>query len=83
MNSPHLSKGSKPPPPLRGNRLRLYSNRFCPSEYVQQTVKNAVNVLYDVVNINLSNKPDWLYDKNPLGKIPALKWRQVMSYMKA
>ncbi|KAJ8978949.1 hypothetical protein NQ317_009345 [Molorchus minor] len=35
--------------------------------------KGYPGIEYDVVNINLSNKPDWLYDKNPLGKIPALE----------
>lgn len=28
---------------------------------------------YDVVNINIASKPDWFYDKSPLGKIPALE----------
>lgn len=28
---------------------------------------------YDVVYINLSNKPDWFYEKSPLGKVPALE----------
>lgn len=28
---------------------------------------------YDIVNINISSKPDWFYDKSPLGKIPALE----------
>ncbi|KAJ8937131.1 hypothetical protein NQ318_019393, partial [Aromia moschata] len=29
--------------------------------------------MYDIVNINLSSKPDWLYDKSPYGKVPALE----------
>lgn len=28
---------------------------------------------YDVVNINLSDKPDWFYDKSPEGKVPAIE----------
>lgn len=28
---------------------------------------------YETININLANKPDWLFQKSPLGKIPALE----------
>jgi hypothetical protein len=28
---------------------------------------------YDVVNINLEEKPEWYFLKNPLGKVPALE----------
>lgn len=28
---------------------------------------------YDVVNIKLSNKPDWYFERNPLGKVPAIE----------
>ena len=28
---------------------------------------------YEVIYINLSSKPEWLYDISPLGKIPALE----------
>jgi pyrimidodiazepine synthase len=28
---------------------------------------------YDVVNINLQEKPEWYFLKNPLGKVPALE----------
>ena len=29
---------------------------------------------YDVVNVNLTEKPEWLYDKSPLGKVPTLEF---------
>ncbi|KAG5869666.1 Pyrimidodiazepine synthase, partial [Gonioctena quinquepunctata] len=64
---------SKQPPPPRGNKLRLYSNRFCPYAQRVVLVLDAKKIPYDVVNINLSSKPDWLYDKIPHGKIPALE----------
>ncbi|CAH1098966.1 unnamed protein product [Psylliodes chrysocephalus] len=68
-----MTIGSKQPLPPKGNKVRLYSNRFCP--YAQRIilVLDAKKIPYDVVNINLSNKPDWLYDKVPHGKIPALE----------
>lgn len=28
---------------------------------------------YDVVNVNLTDKPEWLYEKSPMGKVPALE----------
>ena len=28
---------------------------------------------YDVVEIDLSDRPAWLYEKNPLGKVPVLE----------
>ncbi|CAG9816043.1 unnamed protein product [Phaedon cochleariae] len=73
MNSQHLSRGSKPPPPPKHGKLRLYSNRFCPYSQRVILVLDSKKLSYDVVNINLSNKPDWLYDRVPQGKIPALE----------
>ncbi|XP_018576746.1 pyrimidodiazepine synthase [Anoplophora glabripennis] len=73
MNGPHLSKGARQPPPPRGGKLRLYSNRFCPYAQRVHLVLDAKKIPYDVVNINLSSKPDWIYDKSPYGKIPALE----------
>ncbi|XP_077286616.1 pyrimidodiazepine synthase-like isoform X2 [Arctopsyche grandis] len=47
--------------------------RFCP--YAQRTVLilNAKKVPYEVVNINLTEKPEWLTSKSPFGKVPALE----------
>jgi glutathione S-transferase len=28
---------------------------------------------HDVVNIKLSDKPDWYFQRNPLGKVPAIE----------
>ncbi|EFA00963.1 pyrimidodiazepine synthase [Tribolium castaneum] len=73
MNSKHLTKGSRKPSPVRRGKLRLYSNRFCP--YCQRVilVLDAKRIPYEVVNINLVNKPDWMFDKSPMGKVPALE----------
>jgi glutathione S-transferase len=30
-------------------------------------------VPHQVVEVDLANRPDWLYDKNPLGKVPVLE----------
>ena len=29
---------------------------------------------HEVVNINLSEKPDWYFDKNPVGTVPTLEF---------
>lgn len=43
--------------------------RFCP--YAQRTVLilNAKKVPYEVVNINLTEKPEWLTSKSPFGNV--------------
>ncbi|XP_013779680.1 pyrimidodiazepine synthase-like isoform X2 [Limulus polyphemus] len=53
--------------------MRVYSMRYCP--YAQRTLLmlTAKNIPYEVVNVNLQNKPEWLFEKNPLGKIPIIE----------
>nr|CAD7256035.1 unnamed protein product [Timema shepardi] len=34
---------------------------------------SCLRMAYDVVNVNMSEKPDWLFDKNPNGKVPVLE----------
>ncbi|XP_009067835.1 PREDICTED: glutathione S-transferase omega-1 isoform X2 [Acanthisitta chloris] len=47
--------------------------RFCP--YAQRTrlVLRAKGISHEVVNINLKNKPDWFFEKNPFGLVPVLE----------
>ncbi|GJQ87399.1 GstO1 [Trypoxylus dichotomus] len=72
MTTKHLSRGSRMPSPNRG-KLRLFTNKFCPYSQRVHLVLDAKKLQYDVVYVNLSNKPDWLYQFSPLGKIPALE----------
>ncbi|KAI5637090.1 pyrimidodiazepine synthase [Phthorimaea operculella] len=71
FNTKHLGKGD-PLPPYNG-KLRVYNMRFCP--FAQRTILalNAKGVDYEVVNINLTDKPEWLPSKSPLGKVPAIE----------
>nr|UEN71127.1 glutathione S transferase-O4 [Glyphodes pyloalis] len=71
FNSKHLAKGD-PLPPYTG-KLRVYNMRFCP--YAQRTILalNAKKIDYEVVNINLVNKPEWLFDKSGFGKVPSVE----------
>nr|QIC35745.1 glutathione S-transferase omega 2 [Ostrinia furnacalis] len=74
FNSKHLAKGD-PLPPYNG-KLRVYNMRFCP--YAQRTILalNAKQVDYEVVNIDLVNKPEWLFKKSGFGKVPAIEVKE-------
>ena len=32
------------------------------------------NCRHEVVNVNLSDKPDWFLEKNPVGTVPTLEY---------
>ncbi|XP_014739303.1 PREDICTED: glutathione S-transferase omega-1 [Sturnus vulgaris] len=68
-----LGKGSAAPGPVPAGLLRLYSMRFCP--YAQRTrlVLRAKGISHEVININLKNKPDWYFEKQPSGLVPVLE----------
>ncbi|EFN81737.1 pyrimidodiazepine synthase [Harpegnathos saltator] len=72
MNTKHLSTGSVPPPLVPG-KIRLYGMRFCPYAQRVLLVLDAKQIPYDVVNINLKHKPDWLIEKNPLEDVPCIE----------
>ncbi|XP_071175946.1 glutathione S-transferase omega-1-like [Mytilus edulis] len=60
-------------PPLVDGKLRLYSMRLCP--YAQRTriMLAHKKIPYETVNINLTEKPEWFLEKNPLGMVPVLE----------
>jgi len=60
-------------PPLSKDTLRLYSMRYCP--YAQRTrlVLSHLNIPFECVNVNLSQKPEWFLTKNPFGQVPVLE----------
>ncbi|XP_070168040.1 pyrimidodiazepine synthase [Polyergus mexicanus] len=72
MTTKHLSTGSVPPSLVPG-KIRLYSMRFCPYAQRVQLVLDAKQIPYDVVNVNVTHKPDWLIEKNPLNKVPSIE----------
>nr|QLI62204.1 glutathione S-transferase 8 [Streltzoviella insularis] len=71
FNTKHLKKGD--PLPAYNGKLRIYNMRYCP--YAQRTILalNAKQIDYEVVNINLVDKPEWLTSKSAFGKVPALE----------
>ncbi|KAG9461921.1 hypothetical protein GDO78_015395, partial [Eleutherodactylus coqui] len=69
----YFVSGSADPGPVPDGVIRLYGMRFCP--YVQRArlVLIFKEIKHEVVNINLKNKPDWLFEKHPLGLVPSLE----------
>jgi len=47
--------------------------RFCPYAQRSHLVLDAKKIPHDVVNIKLSDKPEWFLERNPLGKVPAVE----------
>jgi glutathione S-transferase len=67
-------------PELVGDKLRIYSMRYCP--YAQRTrlVLDHLKIPHDVVNVHLKSKPDWFLAKNPQGLVPVLEQGQKIVY---
>ncbi|XP_075072297.1 glutathione S-transferase omega-1-like [Mixophyes fleayi] len=68
-----LGKGSDAPGPVPEGIIRLYSMRFCPYAQSTRLVLLAKGIKHEVVNINLKSKPDWFFEKSPLGLVPSLE----------
>ncbi|XP_063818077.1 glutathione S-transferase omega-1-like [Pseudophryne corroboree] len=68
-----LKKGSDAPGPVPEGVVRLYSMRFCPFAQRARLVLLVKAIRHEVVNINLQSKPDWYFEKNPLGLVPCLE----------
>jgi glutathione S-transferase len=79
MNSKHLLTGS-PYPPLKDGKLRFYNMRFCPYAQRSLLVAFAKGVPLDIVNVDLKDKPEWLFDKNPGAKVPTIETAQGSLY---
>ncbi|XP_013190849.1 pyrimidodiazepine synthase [Amyelois transitella] len=73
FNTKHLRKGD-PMPPFTG-KLRVYNMRYCP--YAQRTMLALIakGIDYEVVNVNLVDKPEWFLARSAFGKVPALEIR--------
>ncbi|KAM9323790.1 glutathione S-transferase omega-1-like [Gastrophryne carolinensis] len=68
-----LCKGSKMPGPVPEGIIRVYSMRFCPFAHRARLILAAKRIKHEVVNINLKDKPDWYFKKNPSGAVPAIE----------
>lgn len=68
-----ISAGSTKPVLPDDGIYRLYSMRFCPYAARIHLILDAKNIPYHTVNIHVVDKPEWLFEANPLGKVPALQ----------
>lgn len=68
-----LGKGSAPPGPVPEGQIRVYSMRFCPFAQRTLMVLKAKGIRHEIININLKNKPEWFFEKNPFGLVPVLE----------
>jgi glutathione S-transferase len=53
--------------------LTLYDAARCPYCARVRIVLAEKDIPYEAVPIDLSNRPAWLYEKNPVGKVPVLE----------
>src|SRR6266705_4656762 len=53
--------------------LTLYDAERCPYCARVRIVLAEKDVEYETVEIDLDDRPAWLYEKNPLGKVPVLE----------
>jgi glutathione S-transferase len=53
--------------------LTLYDADRCPYCARVRIVLAEKEVEYETVTIDLSERPEWIYEKNPLGKVPILE----------
>jgi glutathione S-transferase len=53
--------------------ITLYDADRCPYCARARIVLAEKNVEYETIVIDLANRPAWLYEKNPLGKVPVLE----------
>ena len=53
--------------------ITLYDADRCPYCARTRIALAEKGIEYETVTIDLSDRPDWLYEKNPLGKVPVLE----------
>ncbi|KAM3834260.1 glutathione S-transferase omega-1-like [Vipera latastei] len=68
-----LGKGTPAPGPVPKGIIRVYSMRHCPFAQRALLVLKAKGIDHEIVNINLRNKSEWFFEKNPLGMVPVLE----------
>ena len=56
-----------------GGVITLYDAERCPYCARVRIVLAEKGVEHEVVAIDLSDRPAWLYEKNPLGKVPVIE----------
>jgi len=73
-NSVHRKQGD-PKPAIDADTVVIYGMRFCP--YTERVILTSLEkgLRFSVVNINLSNKPDWFLEISPSGSVPVVQYK--------
>jgi len=80
LNTKVFAKGSKCPE-YQKDKVRVYNMRFCPYAQRALLTLSAKDIPFEVVNINLAEKPEWYLEKfNPLGKVPTIQVNDKIIY---
>jgi glutathione S-transferase len=58
--------------------LTLYDADRCPYCARVRIVLAEKGIGYETVVVDLGDRPDWIYEKNPLGKVPVLEEGQLV-----
>ena len=53
--------------------ITLYSAARCPYAARARIVLAEKGLEFEIVEIDLSDRPDWLYEKNPTGRVPVIE----------
>ena len=53
--------------------ITLYDADRCPYCARVRIVLAEKGIEYETVAVDLADRPDWIYEKNPLGKVPVLE----------
>ncbi|CAN7982691.1 unnamed protein product [Ixodes pacificus] len=67
-------------PSLAPGKLRVYVTRFCPFSHRTLLMLRAKNLAHEVVNVDLNNKPEWLFKLHPAGHVPILQQDDKILY---
>ncbi|KPI97298.1 Glutathione S-transferase omega-1 [Papilio xuthus] len=74
FNGKHLRKGD--PLPTYNGKLRVYNMRYCPSAQRTILALIAKDIDFEVVNVHLLDKPEWLTRKSAFGKVPSIEIKE-------
>ncbi|PIC40034.1 hypothetical protein B9Z55_011519 [Caenorhabditis nigoni] len=72
VTSKAIRKGD-PEPPLASGKFRIYNMRFCPWAERAMIYVAAKGIEAEVINLNVTDKPEWFYSKHYQGKAPAIE----------
>jgi len=60
-------------PEIQKDKIRVYSSRLCPYAERARLVLHHKNIIHEIVNIDLKDKPDWFTSRTPTGTVPVIE----------